>query len=377
MNNSTSFALALTMVFVTSLVGCGKRDAEPEPIRAVRTQTVVAGTAGGTKEYAAEIRARTEARLSFRVGGKLIQRPAEVGRAVKAGQVLAQLDPDDLRQGQEGARAGVTAAEANLELASAEFKRYKELRDQGFISSLELDRRGMALKAAQAQVDQAKSLANVQRNQAAYTTLVASAAGVVTGVDAEVGAVLAAGTPVVRLALDGARDVVFAVPEDAVAALKTLIGKPDALSVRLWGGTGVNAATLREVAASADPVTRTFQAKADLGEAKVQLGQTATVLIDIPRVEGIVKLPLSAITRQQDKSAVWIVDKASMSVKSTPVVVAGADGNEVIIASGLVAGQEVVIAGVHVLTPGQKVKFFSAAQPSAAGVALDAAAAKP
>lgn len=360
------FAVALALLAL--LAACGKPEAEPEPIRAVRTQTVIAGSAGGTREYAAEIRARTETRLAFRVGGKLTQRQAEVGKSVKAGQVLAQLDPEDLRQGQEGARAGVTAAEANLELANNEFRRYKELRDQGYISGLELERRGMALKAAQAQFDQARAQAAVQRNQAAYTTLVASGAGVVTGVDAEVGAVVAPGVPVVRLALDGARDVVFAVPEDAVRALKAWLGKPDALNVRLWGASGIYAATLREVAASADPVTRTFQAKADLGAASAQLGQTATVLIDIPRVEGIVKLPLTAITRQQEKTAVWVVDKASMSVRLAPVVIAGVDGNEVVVASGLNVGQEVVIAGVHVLTAGQKVKFFNAAPAAAAGV---------
>ena len=220
------FAVALALLAL--LAACGKPEAEPEPIRAVRTQTVIAGSAGGTREYAAEIRARTETRLAFRVGGKLTQRQAEVGKSVKAGQVLAQLDPEDLRQGQEGARAGVTAAEANLELANNEFRRYKELRDQGYISGLELERRGMALKAAQAQFDQARAQAAVQRNQAAYTTLVASGAGVVTGVDAEVGAVVAPGVPVVRLALDGARDVVFAVPEDAV---RNRVGRVDFIPI--------------------------------------------------------------------------------------------------------------------------------------------------
>ena len=353
--------VALTLLLVCALAACGKREAEPEPIRAVRTVTVTLGSAGGSHEYAAEVRARSETRLSFRVAGKLTQRQAELGMSVKAGQVLAQLDPEDMRQGQDSARAAVTAAQANVELVAAELRRYKELREQGFISGLELERRSMAHTAAQAQLDQARAQAVVQRNLAAYTTLTANASGVVTSVDAEVGTVLAAGAHVLRLALDGPRDVVFSVPEDSVQALKALRGQREALTVRFWGTDATVPATLREVAASADPVTRTFQVKADLGTAALQLGQTATVVLKLPRKEGVVKLPLSAITRQREQSAVWLVDRTSMTVRQVPVVVAGAEGNDVVIASGLSAGQDVVTAGVHVLTPGQRVKFYNAA----------------
>ena len=121
-------------------------------------------------------------------------------------------------------------------MSAAEFKRYKELREQGFISALELERRDTTLQAQKAQLDQAKAQSAVQGNLAAYAALTATAAGVVTGVDAEVGAVLAAGTPVVRLAHDGARDVVFAVPEDTVASARALLGKAGDVRVRPWGG---------------------------------------------------------------------------------------------------------------------------------------------
>src|SRR5204863_9819347 len=184
----------------------------PEPVRAVRTLTIVSASAGCSYEYAAEVKARTESRLGFRVGGKIIRRVVNVGDVVKAGQVLAQLDPQDLKLGQDAARAALVAAQANYDQTLADFKRYKDLRDQEFISSAELERRDTALKAARAQLDQAKAQASVQGNQAAYAALVADASGVVTGVDAEPGMVVGAGTPVLRLAHDGPRDVVFSVP---------------------------------------------------------------------------------------------------------------------------------------------------------------------
>ncbi|KQU77092.1 MULTISPECIES: efflux RND transporter periplasmic adaptor subunit [unclassified Rhizobacter] len=343
------------------LAACSKTEPAAEPVRAVRTLTITNGAAGGTREYAAEIKARTESKLGFRVGGKITRRSANVGDTVKAGQVLAQLDPQDLKLAQESARAALAAAQTNLELANADYKRYKDLRDQGFISSAELERRDTALKSAQAQFDQARAQAGVQGNQAAYAALVADANGVITGVDAEPGMVVAAGTPVVRLAQDGPRDVVFSVPEDHVGDLRALARKPGALKVRLWGSNEAVSASIREVAAAADAATRTFQIKADIGELPARLGQTATVLIELPQQSGVVRLPLSAVTELQGRTSVWLVDKNAqgvLSVKAQPIQVGGADGNTVVVAGGLAPGQVVVTAGVHVLSPGQQVKMY-------------------
>ncbi len=353
------------------LAGCSKPEPVTEPVRAVRTVVIGNDSAGGTHEYAAEVKARVESRLGFRVAGKLLRRQAELGQRVKAGETLAQLDPQDLQLGQDAARAAVKAARVNLDLTFAEFKRYKDLRDQGFISGMELERRESALRSAQAQLDQAQAQASVQGNQAGYSTLTATAAGVITAVEAEVGAVLASGAPVLRLAHDGPRDVMFSVPEDVVAAMRPLLGRPGALRVRLWGTPGELPATLRELAAAADPATRTFQAKADLGEAQVQLGQTASVLIEQPRRTGVARLPLSAVLQQQEKTVVWLLDKASMTVRLQPVTVGGAEGNTVIITNGLSPGQQVVTAGVHVLTAGQKVQLYQPALPAAASSPAD------
>jgi RND family efflux transporter MFP subunit len=351
--------IALPALLATLLLGaCSEPEPAPEPVRAVRTMTITADTAGGQHEYAAEVRARVESRLGFRVGGKMVRRPAEVGQRVKTGAVLAELDPQDLRLGQDVAGAAVKSARVNLDITSTELKRYRELREQGFISSLELERREAAVRSAQATLDQAQAQASVQGNQASYSTLRATAAGVITAVEAEVGAVLGAGTPVVRLAHDGPRDAVFAVPEDAVNGVRALLGAEGKLRVRLWGGSDEFPATLRELAAAADPATRTFLAKADVGDAPVQLGQTAAVLIDLPKIAGVAKLPLTAVLQQQGKTSVWLVDKPTMTVKPQPVTVAGAEGNSVVIAGGVSPGQLVVTAGVHTLTPGQQVKLY-------------------
>ena len=354
------YALIVALAGVTALAACSKTETAPDPVRAVRTLTVSSQTAGGAYEYAGEVKPRTESRLSFRVGGKMLKRAVDLGDTVKAGQVLAQLDPQDLRLGQDAARAAVAMAQAGYDQNSADFKRYKDLHDQGFIGPAELDRRDMALKTARAQLDQAKAQSSVQGNQASYAALLADAGGVITGIDVEPGMVVAAGTPVLRLAHDGPRDVVFSVPEDKVNLVKAMAAQPGRFKVRMWGADApALPATIREISAAADPVTRTFLIKADVGSASgMRLGQTATVSMELPQVTGVTKLPLSALREDQGKSTVWLVDRGNMTVRSQVVTLAGADGNEAVISAGLAPGQVVVTAGVHVLNPGQKVKFY-------------------
>jgi membrane fusion protein, multidrug efflux system len=374
-----SFVAAFGLAGLAFLAACSKTEPAPEPVRSVRTQVVTGGTAGGYQEFAAEVKPRVESRLGFRVGGKLVSRSAEMGQHVSAGQSLAQLDAQDLRLGQQAAQAQWQSAQTQYELAAVEFKRYQELRDQGFISSLELERRAATLKAAKAQTDQARAQADVQSNQTGYARLTATVAGVVTAIEAEPGTVLVAGAPVLRLAHDGPRDAVFSVPEDAAPGLRALVGQAGALSVRPWGSDKAVAATVREVAAAADPVTRTFAVKADLGTAQLQLGQTLTAVLALPRQGGVSKLPLTAVMQHEGRSAVWVVDRATLTVRAQAVGVAGAEGNEMVITTGLKPGDLVVTAGVHVLAPGRKVRLMegSAVTSPAAVAAPAAASAKP
>ncbi len=369
----TSLALACVALL---LAACSPAAPPQEPIRAVKVLTVASSMFTSSYEYAGEVRARVESRLGFRVGGKILKRQVELGQRVQAGQLLAQLDPQDYKLAADAARSQLQAAATNRDLAAADFRRYKELRDQNFISSAELERRDTTLKAAQAQFEQAQSQLSVQGNQTAYTSLVADVAGVVTAIEAEPGQVVAAGTPVVRIAADGVRDVVFSVPEDKVATFRP--GLP--VLVRGWVQETQLVARVREVAASADPVTRTFQIKVSLDAKDLSPPLGATVYV-VPQglggagTEGrpVIKLPTSALRQDGQASAVWLLDKASMTVKSQVVQIATADGNEAVIAAGLQPGMLVVSAGVHVLSPGQKVTIYEEkSYPASAGRAQTA-----
>lgn len=347
--------LALSLL----LAACSKPPEAADPVRAVKLMTVAVENMNSGSEFAGEVRARVESRLGFRVAGKVTRRPAEIGQRVRPGQLLAQLDAQDFKLAADAMRSQLLGSTTNRDLAAAEFKRYKDLKDQNFVSGVELDRREATLMAANAQVAQMQAQLAALGNQSGYTSLLADVAGVVTAVEAEPGQVVQAGTPIVRIAQDGPRDVLFSVPEDRLKA----IALGSAVEVRQWSSNAGIKGVVREVAALADPVTRTYMVKVALdGAAAPPLGSTVSVAPQALSAKGVpvIKLPTSALKQDGNSSAVWVYDAASMTVRSQPVQLVAADGNEVVVSSGLTPGMQVVMAGVHVLSPGQKVTVYKA-----------------
>ncbi|MCX7262303.1 MAG: biotin/lipoyl-binding protein, partial [Burkholderiales bacterium] len=131
----------MVLVLSWGLTACKPKQETAEPIRSVKLFTVGESDLNVQGEYAAEVRARTESRLGFRVGGKIVVRQAEVGQRVQAGQVLAEVDVQDYALAAQAAQALVVGARSQRDLAAADFKRYEALLAQNFISAAELERR--------------------------------------------------------------------------------------------------------------------------------------------------------------------------------------------------------------------------------------------
>jgi multidrug efflux system membrane fusion protein len=342
---------------VLALAGCSKPVEKVEEIRPVRAIRMTPAPTDTVAEFSGEIRARYESRLGFRVGGKIVQRKVDVGAVVKKGDLLMRLDPQDLQLAQSQANAALGAAESNLSLAKAELARYKELRDKNFVSQAVLDAKESAYRSALATRDQAAAGLRTQRNQTGYGNLVADVDGVVTGIDAETGQVVAAGTPVVRLAQLGEKEIVISIPEDQVDALRRVSD----VSVRTWANPKqALPGKLRELSPVAETATRTYTARISIpnAPADVRLGMTAYVTFSAATATPMLKVPLSALVQNQGGSAVWIVENGT--VKLTPVQLAAPSGNDMLVASGINPGQTVVTAGVNLLKPGQKVTVLDA-----------------
>lgn len=367
----TAIVSAIGLCAVVTVSGCSKKAEKTEDIRPVRAvQTSFEGSEIST-EFSGEVRARVESRLGFRVPGKIVARKVELGTLVKRGQVLLQLDPQDLLLGQAQAKAGLLAAESNRDLARAEFKRYQELRDKNFVAQAVLEAKETAYRAAQASYEQAKAGFSNQSNQAGYASLIADVDGVVTAIEAEVGQVVAAGSPVVRVAKSGDADVVVGIPEDKINSIRRMLD----VKVRLWANPQVvHNAKLRELSPIADPVTRTFIAKISLPDTAkdVQLGMTAMVSFGMKNPQAMIRLPLTALFQEKGVSSVWIVEAGT--VRLVPVQIGSTSGEDILIASGLQAGQTVITAGVNLLKAGQKVSILGVEAAQAPTVSNNASA---
>ncbi len=338
------------LLVLPMLVACSEPPAPAAPLKLVRTLKVGAGdtaTESAGRSYSGEVRARIETTLGFRIAGKIVERRADVGQSVKPGQVLARLDPAD-------AALQVTQAEAQRALAAADLARTRDLRAKNFVSAAALDARETSFKAAEAQAQLAK-------NQSSYTTLVADRAGVIGQVLAEPGQVVGVGQAVFRMAPDGEREIAIAIPEGEVSGFKT--GQPAEVSFWAAGAAKPLAGRLREVSPAADPVTRTFAARISLKDAdpRLPLGMTATVRFTGAAGSGKAPvIPLAAVFQQGDQPAVWKIG-ADGTVTLQRIKVAAYTDAGAVVSDGLAGGEQIVAAGVNLLTAGEKVRIAAAA----------------
>ena len=200
----------------TLLAGCDKPKETVSPARPVRTTTVERAVEGETISLAGQVRAKDQVNLAFRLDGRMISRPVNVGDVLTAGQIVARLDPQNQQNALQSAQANLASAEAGLTQARLTFSRQQDLIVHGWTPRAKFDEAQQTLVAAQGQVDSGEAQVRIAQDQLSYTTLSADASGTVTAVGAEPGEVVRAGQMVVQVAQQGGRDAVFDVPEELI-----------------------------------------------------------------------------------------------------------------------------------------------------------------
>ena len=341
------------------------RAAQIAPPRPVRFMKVALSQLDDVSILPGEVRPRFEQRYGFRVGGKIARRLVDVGQTVQAGQELAVLDSQDIEPAINAQAAQVQVARSDFKLQQSELKRQQDLRDQGFVSAAALERQAAATDAADSRLKAAQAqLANV-RNGLNFQSLRADTAGVVIGIDAESGSVVAAGQSVVRVAQLGEKEIAVNVPEHAVGLMKKATGF--AVSIDALGDRSY-AAKLRELSPAADPASRTYSARLSIvgADDALKLGMSASVRLTLGAASAIV-VPNSALYTRDNTTHVWLVDSATETVRSVAVTLGQSTSDGVTIVSGLKPGDLVVTAGANLLMAGQKVRLLGAASSSAAG----------
>lgn len=353
--------LLMVLAAAAPLTACGpaKETGAPEA-RPVRSVTVAKREAGETLALTGRIAAQDVAALGFRIAGRVMERPVNVGDRMKAGQVIARLEPQNETNAVRSAQAGLAAAQAQLTQARNHFERQETLLAQGWTTRALFDQAQKERDTAQARVDAAEAQLKTADDLLGFTVLEADAAGVVTATGAEPGEVVQAGQPVVRLARQGGRDAVFQVPAQVLRTAPA-----DAvIAVSLTDDPAIKAAgRVREVAPEADPVTRTFEVKVGLDDPPdaMRLGATVTGRLRTD-AQLVIEVPASALTKAAGQPAVWVVDPTSTTVALRNVDVGRFDPAKVTVVGGLDVGEVIVTAGVQSLHPGQKVRLLGSSR---------------
>jgi RND family efflux transporter MFP subunit len=342
----------LLLPAITLLVaGCEqKTKAKTVDARPVRTITATKGGTGEVVVLTGQISAENEASLAFRIGGRIIERTADVGDRVTPDQVLAKLDPQNELNALRSAQAALSAAEGRVVETSNTFDRQKTLLPQGFTTQALFDHAQQALRTAQSQVDNAEAQLQIAKDRVSYTQLKAGVTGSITARAAESGEVVQAGQTIFQVARQDGRDAVFDVPAQVIRSAptdpKVVVSLTDDPSITAMG-------RVRQVDPQADPITRTFRVRVSLIDPPpaMFLGATVKGRMELEATSGIA-IPASALTR--------IVDPANMTVSLHNVQVERFDPATVIVSHGLEGGEIVVTAGVQALHPDQKVRLLGA-----------------
>ncbi len=301
--------------------------------------------------------AETTSALGFQVAGRISERLVRRGERVEPGAPVARLDRRDLRARLESAESELTQARAEARLAEQELERLRKLFAQKVVGRQALDEAISRQQATAARVANSGARLAEARHALEYGELVAPFAGVLVGVEADVGDVVAAGQPVLRLAADAGRLVEVAVPERRLSTLS------EVATAELVGDGQTLEAELDSVSGAADPASRTYAARFRLNGTAAKgkpwsLGQTAT--LRFAGGERGLRVPAGAVFARYGQSRVFRLQDDA--VRAVAVTVRSMAGDYAVIEGDLPVGALVVAAGVNRLHDGQHVRPRRAAE---------------
>jgi RND family efflux transporter MFP subunit len=351
-------ALFSTAAFM-ALAAC-ERDSDskaPQP-RPVRTVIVQKSELDELVEMTGHIQAENEATLSFRIGGRIIERSVGAGDNVRRDQVLAKLDPQNETNALRSAQARLVAAQGNLREARNNFAREGALLARKYTTKVLFDRAQTAVQTSQSEVEDAKAQLRIAQDRLSYTELKADAVGTIIARGAEVGEVVQAGQMIFQLARQGGWDAVFDVP---ARVLRAAPRDPNVTIALTDDPTVTTVGRVRQVDPQADPVTRTFRVRVTLSSppSAMRLGATVVGRMRLNPSRAI-SVPASALTEIDGEPSVWVVDPSSSTVSMRKVKILRFEPGAVVISDGIEAGEIVVTAGVQALHPAQKVRLLGA-----------------
>jgi RND family efflux transporter MFP subunit len=353
------FVIASTIASALAVAGCKQEAKTPEPVRPVLS-TVIEPAASGSTVAVGTVQPRYQTNLGFRVLGRLIARPVNVGDLVAEGQTIAAIDPTALELAVQSAKADLSKAEALLENAIGTEERKRILIKSDATTKQTLDDAEQVRAGAQASAARARANLSKAIEQLGYTQVKADFAGVVTAVNADVGQVVSPGQSVVTVARPEVREAVVDIGADFPVPLT--VGLPFTVSLQLLPTVQVQG-QIREIAPQADSVTRMRRVRIALNDPpeSFRLGSTITARLS-KAYSRILRVPPSAVLKKGAETFVWVVDDPKSTVSLHKVDLSEDEGG-IRVTGGLTAGARLVTAGIHSLELGQQVRIQEESRP--------------
>jgi RND family efflux transporter MFP subunit len=350
------------VLWVVLLPACETEEPVQEPIiRPVRTLEVYSTGGSRVRTFSGTAQAGLESRLSFKVAGTVQALKVEVGDQVKAGDLIAELDPMDYRLQVEETEASLDRARADLRNAEAKYARVRALYENRNASRDDLDAARAGAESARAQVHSIQKRLELAASQLRYTRLKAATDGAIAEVGVEVNENVQAGQMVVLLTSGTRAEVKVGVPGILISQVRE--GSEVRVAFDAIPGE-IFLAVVREVGVVTGMST-TYPVTVRLREADsdVRPGMAAEVAFRFGSPDDRERFLVPPIAVAEDRSGryVFVVEPDSEEFAVTrrrPVTVGELREDGIEILEGLSDGDLVVIAGISKIVDGQKVKLL-------------------
>ncbi len=341
MTKKIGIYVAIAMIAV-GFTACDEKKEKKQEVLKVVTETVSKSSSAAVSTYVGQIEEQSATSLSFTGSGAIKQLLVTEGQHVSKGQLVAVLD-------EVQAHNALATAEASLTQAQDGYNRLKQVHESGSLAE-------QKWVEIQSQLQQALTMRDMARKSLADCRLVSPVSGVVGKITLRAGETALPSMPVCNiLNIDNVK-VKVAIPEHEIAAITATT--PSTIKVAATGGEMMRGGHI-EKGVSADALTRTYDIKITLPNAghKLLPGMVASVELQNGVNEGgmaQITLPVTAVQGYDGKNFVWVVNNGKAQRKE--VTVGKLTGNRIVIASGLLEGEDVIVEGYQKVSEGSSVK---------------------
>ena len=362
--------IAASAVLATALLSGCTEEPPPKPPTLVKAMQVSGASDMSKSVFPGRASAGQEANLSFRVAGPLVEFPANVGDKVAAGDLIAQIDPNDFQVQLNTAQAQLQSIEAAYIAAENDYQRVMSTfrEDPGATSQRAVDASRALRDQVQAQVSSLESVVQTATDRLSYTQLLAPFDGEVVATYVENFETVIALQTIARLLDSSSVELTVSVPE-------SLIGYADyvsRISVSFNALPGVSIpATIKEIGREATQATRTYPVtlafnQPENGEILPGMAGEAAIEARLPEGTGRtgIAIPATATFAGSDIKVtnVWVIDPATNILSRRAVETGRVSSSGLLITDGLEAGEWIVVAGTHSLSDGQEVKIIDSGE---------------